>query len=138
MNIEKNPLIHEIMPFDTSFQYIPSLLRCGGVDSDGDCVTGSGGKGQAPQNILTNDTSYCPIKPDPRDSPQVNDVDSSLSVLDTSTDRHWAYTAFYEPEGWTEDTAPMIKGVRHLLPRANACFMRKWNAVKSLILVCCR
>lgn len=120
-------LVHELRPFNTAFDYIPSLRRCGGgfedgVDDGGECTT-VGNRPSRILNILTNDTSFCPPEDfDPPYNPNVNNVTEAIRVLDesigslNSTERHWAYAAFYEPEGWTEDTAPLIKGVRHPFP----------------------
>jgi len=112
---ETEGLVHILRPFNTSFQYIPSLERCGNDDCRSFDVTNV-------PNILANDTSNCndEVEGPSATSPNVNDVTAAIAVLNTTIgqttpERHWAYAAFYEPEGWTEDTAPMIKGVRHAL-----------------------
>ena len=104
-------LIHKIEPFDTNYQYIPGLKRCG----NDECTSSN----HIP-NVLTEDTSFCP---DPSITTSydrdVDNVEEAIRVLnDTigSTERHWAYAAFYELEGWTEANATEIKGVRCLFP----------------------
>jgi len=122
-------LVHILRPFNSSFQYIPSLERC----DDDDCRPYTDSIGT---KILANDTSNCnnPVQGPSATSPNVNDVTAAIAVLnntigESAPNRHWAYAAFYEPEGWTEDTAPMIKGVRHAsaplslssLPKCASC-----------------
>jgi len=108
-------LIHKIEPFDTDYQYIADLKRCGGGEP---CPT----RDQHQTDVLATDTSFCPDPPedfDPPYDPNVNNITESLRVLDdpnTFSDRHWAYAAFYEWEGWTEAKATEIKGVRCLFP----------------------
>jgi len=77
---------------------------------------------------LTDDTSFCPDVAPTFYDPNVNNVTEALRVLDETIglgagERHWAYAAFYESEGWTEANATEIKGVRHALapPLSSAC-----------------
>lgn len=108
-------LVHELKPFGDNFRYISGLRRC----ANDDCTAST----SSPRTILANDTTFCPDEDrNPSNlpyDPNVNNVEEAIGVLDNtvgSTDRHWAYAAFYEPEGWTEENAPKIKGVRRPFP----------------------
>jgi len=114
---EGTGLVHRIRPFDTNYEYIPDLERCGGRDDGGNCFTGKVNNNPV-LNKLANDTSFCKADRALNYEPNVNNVTESLRVLDDPdiyTNRHWSYAAFYEPEGWTTELrAPLIKGVRRL------------------------
>jgi len=125
-------LVHRLEPFiytDDGPKIIDELVRCGtnvGDVQNAETCRGLTDTGNDADRDMTlaRDTSFCPTEDpfnpdkDPYD-PNVNNVTEALRVLDDPVSfpgRHWAYAAFYEPEGWTEENAPKIKGVRRPFP----------------------
>jgi len=103
VNVNFNALVHKIEPYNSS-GYMPEYFRCG-EQTDPSRPVGSCTSTNRFQNVLAEDTSFCPGDlglRTPRGS--VNDP--------FGDDIDWAYAYFYEDLNFTEATAPEIIGVR--------------------------